>query len=117
MSIAQRYERNPHKWNLSIVITIGTILWGALVFFVQTEIHNHSVSEQAHPYIVGKLNTIEANQIADQIEKMDARICEARGTGDENYFRKRLRDLIIQWEQMTGKTYPSRLLRCVNGNH
>ena len=48
MSVTARYEQSPQKWNLGIVITLGTILWGAAAFFLTTLVDGHNVSIDSH---------------------------------------------------------------------
>jgi len=103
--LSERYAENPHKWNLSIVLAAGAILWAGLLMTVQI----HSASETSHPAITSQLQDIRADQIKTQIMAMDKLICEQPSN---NYYREELIRLITVWEGLTEQKFPTQLLRC-----
>ena len=116
MKIAQRYETSPLKWNLSILATVGVILWGAIAFYLGAELRGHNTEQTSHPTIQRAINenkqqldSIEAGQVKAQIIQMDQRICEEP---DNTFYRDELTRLITKWEKLENKTFPRELLRC-----
>jgi len=114
VKVSQRYEQKPHQWNLAIMISLGGILWSALAFYVGTELHNHSVSETAHPAITSQLVEIRSDQLKAQILEMDRLICQQP---ENNYYRQELLNLITKWERLNSpRKFPTQLLQCANGH-
>ena len=104
------------------MISLGTLLWAMATFYLSTQFTNHSIDIDAHPDLTkqiqsnGKqLNRIEANQVAEQIEKLDERICNENENETRNLIQ-RMRELLTQYKKLTGEPYPAFLLRCSNGN-
>jgi len=114
MNMATKYEKKPHHWNLAIMITVGSLLWSALAFYITTGVNNHSMSETSHPAITSQLQDIRSDQLKEQILKMDDRIC---AEPNNRYYRQELLSLITKWENINSpRKFPTQLLRCINGN-
>jgi hypothetical protein len=94
---------------VSLIITICGIIGTGLTWWTDYNFERHASSDTAHPKLAQQLNRLEANQVGEKIEKMDQRICD---DPDNAYYKDELRKLIIEWETLTGKRYPTQLLRC-----
>lgn len=109
-TITKKYEKSPNVWNLSIVITLGGIVWTALAFYITTELNAHSASPESHPMVIGQLQEIRSDQLKEQIMKMDERLCDDTRN---KYYRKELVNLITKWERLNKpQKFPTQLLTC-----
>jgi hypothetical protein len=116
-TVKESYEKAPLTWNVSMT----TLISGAIVaigFFVATQFDSHSGDADAHPDIRAgieangeQLNRIEANQVAQLIEKLDERICDDRNNRD---LLTRMRELLAKYKTLSGEDFPAFLLKCAN---
>ena len=100
-----------------------TLVSGAIVaiaYFIAGELSTHSSDFDAHPDIRAiiqnngkQLNRIEANQVAQSIEKLDERIC---ADTTNRALLKRMRELLSEYKELSGEEFPTFLLRCTNGH-
>ena len=97
MSVKESYAQKPQLWNLSIVISVGGILWLLSGLYLDNQIVSHNIDKESHADIRAEiasndeqLTRIEANQIQEQAIQMDARLCD---DPNNRVYRERLSDL------------------------
>ena len=113
-SIAERYEKTPNFWNVSIVITLGTLLWGAMVWNVNFQIENHRRDIDAHPVIVSEMRDNTGKLIRQEIYFLDERLC---GDPHNKAYIDRLIVLFEEYREKTGKEFSRELLKCAGKNN
>lgn len=115
--VKRAYEKHPATFNIGLPSVIGAAAV-AIAFYIGAQLSAHSIDHDAHPDLRAgihangeQLNRIEANQVAEQIEKLDERICIAP---DDANLRRRMRELLSDYQKLMGESYPTFLLRCTN---
>ncbi len=116
-SVKAAYEKRPHTFNIGLTTLLGGASI-AIAFYVGTMLENHSIDINAHPELTeqiqangDQLNRIEANQVADRIEKLDARICVEPNNRE---LLRSMRELLAEYKKLSGEDFPEFLLKCAN---
>ncbi len=108
---------HPRKFDFGIMLTLVTMLFGAMMYIMGNSVMEHDFDSHAHPQLFAevqqnseRLVKIESTQLMQAAMAMDARVCQ---DPQNRAYREELARLIAEWEALTERRFPRELLACV----